>query len=353
MIFGVLTLPLVYMAGRFFTGTAGLWAMALCSLSFFHIYQSRDATSYAPLLFFVALNLCGVAGMLVPGGSARQRVIDGVCLVIGSVGALFSHLTAWFFLGTEGLLLGLGIMVIALKPGGPKPANYFEPAKHLLWPIALIGASCAPFISFILAAARNFSEGQSQGPVDTFSIELLLYQLAHFGLGRGGGRLPVFAAMLLSGLSFGFADRRRRGAALLQLGLCVIVSVLFFRVLGRDFFPRYLGVVYLPLTLLAGWGVAAAIDRVTAAWPAMKFDRWAPVALMVLLMAWAAGPLRVMYGMKDKLMPMSQVRDWLVERLPDGALYVWRNGYHMREVPGALPVPGRQGAFADFECRDS
>jgi len=347
---GVLTLPLVYLAARrFFNRPAGLWAMALTAISFFHVYQSRDATSYGPLLFFVALNLYGVSGLMLPGGSQARRWVDGACVVLGSVGALFTHLTAWFFLGAEGLLLVLGVLAIALKPGRTRPTNYFEPAKHLLWPIGLIAVSCAPFLSFIVAAARNFSEGQSQGPVDTFSLELLFYQLAHFGLGRSGGRLIVFVVFLLAGLVWGLKDRRWRGATVFHAGLCVIVSVAFFRVLGRDFFPRYLGVVFLPLTMLAGWGLSALLYEASARLSVFRRHPWvAPLVVAVGLMSWNVGPFRVMFSMRDKLMPMSQVRDWLVSRLPDGALYVWRNGYHMREVPGALPVLGRQPAFADY-----
>ncbi len=346
---GILTIPFMYAIGAgYFSRRVGLWTAALMSFSFFHVYQSRDATSYAPLLFFLAVNAYGLKGMIISEkGYGRRKLIWAVFLVIGTLGALFTHLSAWFVVATEGLLMVLAVMTIALRRADEKTTNYFAAARFLVVPMVLLGLCCLPFLTFILAAAQG-AGGQAGGSVDTFSISLLMYQLAHFGWGRGAGRLVVFLVVLIVGV-VGTLRSELRHKAILLLAMCVIPAVLFFFVLKRGFAPRYLSVSFLPLIMLAGAGTSKSVDWVA---DRLKFPgklRLIPAAVLcAVLAAWHMGPYRTLYGAQDKLMPMSRIRDWIVANVPERGLYVMRNGYHLREVPGVHSVGDRQVAFADF-----
>lgn len=106
---------------------------------------------------------------------------------------------------------------------------------------------------------------------------------------------------------------------------------------------------FLPLLILPALGVQFVTEQAVTRLPLRS---WVPVVPAVLfwgLLAMAlAAPYRSLFGMKDKLSPFSEIRDWLVSHLPEGGLYVWRNGYNLRELPQSYPVPGRQPAFASY-----
>jgi hypothetical protein len=240
------------------------------------------------------------------------------------------------------------VLRIALrKRDGEASDNYFAPAAFLFTPIMLLGLSCLPFATFILSAMQGGGVEET-ARVASFNGTLLTYQLAHFGWGKGGGRLVVYIVILACGLFCAFRPKDRRGIAIFHAGLLLVPSLLFFAALKRDFFPRYLGMVYLPLTVFVALGAAWVCDRVAAL---VKLpERWrvgVHLVLAAVLMAWMIGPYRTLYSMRDKLMPISHIRDWIVENVPDGGLFVWRNGYHMREIPGSYEVGRRQAVFAD------
>jgi len=346
-LFGILGLFLFYaVAAENYGRRTGLWALWLGAISFFHVYQSRDATSYAPLIFFLLLNLYGLNALMRPDTPSRQRLWRGVCFLFGAAGAFFTHLSAWLFLGAEGLVLVAAALRIVLRRSDEKSDNYFAPARHLLLPLGLLAVAGLPFLTFIFSAAHGSGLSPDTQPARP-SMQLILYQLAHFGWGRGGGRLAAFAAAVLTGLYAAFREKKRRWAAGIHLALLVIPAGILFAVIKRDFFPRYLAICFYPLLVLAALGV----DRATS-WAADRLPRraaWIPAALLVLLLgAWSAGPFRVMLGMHDKLAPISRIRDWLLAHVPANGLYIWRNGYYMREIPGTYEVGDRQPAFADY-----
>ena len=141
---GIASLPLFgWMAARYYNRAVGLWMMALGAISFFHVYQSRDATSYAPLLFCIALHLCGVTGMLRARERGRPLVWGNMALgLLGALGAFFSHMSAWLLLGSEGLVLGVAWLSAA--SAGPDCAALPLAATALLraW-ITLVSVSCS------------------------------------------------------------------------------------------------------------------------------------------------------------------------------------------------------------------
>jgi hypothetical protein len=351
ILFGIATLPVIFWAVRkVYDAKIALWTMAFAAVSFFHVYQSRDATGYAPLLFFLSLNMWGLAGFLCDRAAGlRAKVIYGLLVLIGAMGALFTHMTAWLFLIGEGLVLGLSLVLrmILVRPAG-KTALWGE-FSRFFWPAVLLLISTAPFISLVLRGMENFNSSTDGGPADKLSLPLLAYQMACFGWGREGGRLAGFLLVLGVGLVFSILRKEDRVRSLFVFGLIALPAILFFMFLQRGYFPRYLSIVFLPLMVFVGRG-----GDVLTSWLArmLRLKGWAQVvplaAFWILILVWSAVPYRVLFSMNDKLLPLSQVRQWLTTQLPEGGLYVWRNGYNLRDIPQTYPVADRQAAFACY-----
>lgn len=345
---GIASLPLFgWMAARYYNRAVGLWMMALGAISFFHVYQSRDATSYAPLLFCIALHLCGVTGMLRARERGRPLVWGNMALgLLGALGAFFSHMSAWLLLGSEGLVLGVAWLSAALRPTAGASRALWARTRHLLLPMLLLLAATLPFLGLVFGGAATFNRSTQDAQATPITAPLLLYQLACFGWGRGAGRLVAFAAAALLGAGWALRRPDWRARAAAHLGLLALPTLLFFHFLQRDFFPRYLAASFLPLLLLAALGLAALTEA--AAGRGARARAAVAIALGLLLLLWHLGPYQVLFRMRNKVMPMAQVHDWVLQHTTPGGLYIWRNGYHMREVPGAYPVSDRQPAFALF-----
>jgi hypothetical protein len=338
---GALTVPLFGLfLRRVFGPSAGWWGGVLLTLSFFHVYQSRDATSYGPLLFFQALALWSGWRCWEHRRLDARALKWAALFAAGLLGAFFTHLTAWFF----ALAVGVASVGAALwrwwrrKQGADIPGS-----DAPLLALAGLTAVCAlPFLKFPLAAAAGV--GNVGGVREALTWDLLVYQMACFGWGREDGRLAAFTLVWIWGLVVCWRQRAR-GASMALLLLLALPVVIFVAVLFRNFFPRYLGIVFLPFLAIAAVGLSDLFQRV-AAWR----PRVAPVfgaLLLILLVAWHVPPYRALYAQRDKLMPMSRIQEWVLKTVPDGGLYMWRNGFFMREVPGALPVPNRQVIAAD------
>jgi len=352
ILFGIATLPVVFFAVRkVYSSSTALWVMAFTAVSFFHVYQSRDATSYAPLLFFLALNLWGLAGFICASDSSlRGKIGYGALVLAGAMGALFTHMTAWLFLIAEGLVVGVSMIVRLVQlRASPKSALWAE-AGRFFWPAVLLLIGTLPFVSLVLRGMDNFNASTDGGPVDGLSLSLLAYQLACFGWGREGGRLAGFALVLGVGLAVALLLRKEdRTRSAFVFALLLVPSVLFFAFLQRGFFPRYLSIVFLPMTVFVGIGVEALTSGAARGLRLKGRMQTLPAVLFWgLLLLWSAAPYRTLFAMTDKFVPMSHIRNWLGAQLPAGGLYVWRNGYNMREIPQAYPVTDRQAAFACY-----
>lgn len=342
---GWLAVGLLYPVARRLYGRAtGLWALGLGAVSFFQVYQSRDATAYNPLMFFLALHLLGATGWL---RGEPPRLGDRLAFVAGAAGLLLSHLSAWFFLGAEGLLWA-GRAAWRRWRGAEKRTwsaewrgGAFEPAGWLLL--------CA--LPFLIVPWRAITAYQPPGlkeevEISTLSWPFLRYQLAHFGWGLGAGRLAGFALALAGGAAALFSVRSTRARGAAHLFMLAAPVLLLFAVPHSLVFPRYLTIVYFPLLILAARGLAWWTEQ---AGRALRLPaRWAflpAAAVAALVAAWHVRPMAQLFALRTKLMPVPQLIEWLESRLPENGLYVWESGYNLRDVPGAYPVRGRQAAF--------
>lgn len=338
-LFGACTIPLVFLLVRDVYGArAGGWAGLFVAISFFHVYQSRDATSYGPLLFFQSAALWAAIRLMSISSSPNRRAWPWAGLFgIGLAGMFFTHLISWFFAATLGLL-AVGVLAPRLRKKNPSRPLWSGP----MLVVALIALAALPFINFPLAAAAG--AGLVDDVREPLTFNLIAYQFAAFGWGRGDGRLAAFLIVLGWGIVAAWR-RVPRGWFLGHAALVIVPTLIFFIVLMRDFHPRYLAVIFIPFTAFAAVGAADVQERISAKRPAAGLAF--AVVLIAALAAWHQAPFRTMYAIRDKLMPFSITRDWILQNVPPGGLYMWRNGYFLREVPGALQTPGRQAVYAD------
>jgi hypothetical protein len=338
-LFGALTIPLIALATRDVYGVrAGVWTALLVAISFFHVYQSRDATSYGPLLFFHALSLCAAIRLGASTGPVSRETLRWAALLfVGLVGMFFTHLISWFFAATVGLLAFLSLAVRILKKDPTAPI-WSGPALMLV----VIACAALPFLQFPLAAAGGAGIVDDVRENPTF--DLFAYQLAAFGWGRGSGRMAAFAVALCWGV-YAASRRASRSWFIAHIALIVVPAIIFFVVLMRDFFPRYLSVIFIPFIAFAGIALADIQERLAAR--SVVAGRLFAIAALAILALYHRAPFETLYAIRDKLMPFSIARDWIMANVPEGGLYMWRNGYFMREVPGALDTPGRQAVYAD------
>lgn len=345
VVLSILTLPVVgLLVRRVYGPGAGLWALALIAISFFHVFQGRDATSYAPLMFFSSVCLLALAELWVNPPTGWKRFAWAALLLAGTLGTMGSHLTGWFLIGTVGMVVaGTLVTLVATKR-----ATFVAALNRLIWIIVPIGLAVLPFLKLVPSIIGSTDTKVADVEKDHFTFGLLAYQFAHFGWGREGGRDLAFVVACLAGAVAVLAVRGRRGVGAAHLALAVMPALVFFLVLHRNFFPRYITVVYLPWLALA----AVGLDRI-GGWLAGRIGR-PDVKLVyggvvaVLLALGHAEPYRLLYNLTDKFMPVKPVHEWLQATVPEGGLYIWRNGYHLREIPMAYPLPGRSHAGSDY-----
>ena len=342
---GFLSVGALYAAvRRLYDRATAVWTLVVASISFFHVYQSRDATSYNPLMFFLALHFWGAAGWLRPGG---PRWTDRLGFIAGAAGMLLSHLSSWLFLGPEGLAW-LGRAAWLRRRAAEKRPWRRELVGGPFEPAALLVLCALPFLIVIYRAVTVFRPPglKEESGISTLSLPFLRYQLAHFGWGQGAGRLAAFVLVLAGGVAGLLGERSTRARGAIHLALLGASVALLFVAPHALIYPRYLAIAFLPLLVVAGRGLAwwtqGAVHR-------LKLGgrlAWAPAAAAAaILAAWHAQPFAQLMTLRTKLMPVPQLIEWLETQLPENGLYVWESGFNLRDVPGAYPVRGRQAAF--------
>ena len=164
-VLGVLTVPLVFAAGRVIGGTRlGLVAALLFAVAPFQVRYGQEARMYALLTFLAALTMWGVAALLAPSrvdpsgakGSEvdscatlgrRRALLAWLAIVAGSVGALYTHNTAGVLLVSWNL-----VVLVCLLAGDLRPARF---AWHWGAAIATILVCWIPWLPRLLGQARE------------------------------------------------------------------------------------------------------------------------------------------------------------------------------------------------------
>lgn len=257
-VFGVITVPLVWLAGRRLGGRTVAWtAMLLVATSPFAVRYDTETRMYALVALLTVLGYLAL-------DRAIHRPRPGNLVAVGAVVAalLYTHYWALYLVGVTGLWLiwqawrgrpewrvGARRSIVAVIVGGltflPWLPTFFYQARHTGTPWAVP----ANFAAMVNAVTSFAGGGTNQGR----ALALIYFALAGLGL-------------------FGLAvDRRHIDLDLRTrpqgrpVGL-IIVGTLAAAIAGgflsrSAFNVRYASVVFVPLILLVSLGLITFLDR--------------------------------------------------------------------------------------------
>ena len=339
---GILSLPLMYLTVKrvFNSRRIGLWALLLLSTSFSHVLRSRDATGYAPLMFFILLNSYGLAGLMLPDEHQSRKKTVGflVAFIFGVLGSFLTHLTSWFYLAPEGVVaavVSFSRMRASFRQGNRGKVFLRQHAvAFIMLGSLLVMALC--FIRFPLAVFKG--HGIVDNNREYPGLTHVLYQVANFSWGQGAGRLAGAFAILTCALITGWKQNRSKVYTLVFLVTLPVLLIATFNF--RDVHPRYLSVVFPAYVALLAVGFSGAQDFIARHIRYRQTQVVFIVVVVLLLGAWLSGPYRALYSMHRKLFPMYELRQGLEQVLEPNAPYIWQNGYHARQLGQAYKIPG-------------
>jgi mannosyltransferase len=246
-LFGILTVPLVFFAGRALGGASVAWVAALLvTIAPDHVAQSRRAEMYT--LFVMLGVLCVWAAYLT---AARGRLRDYIWWSIATAALFWTHYWAvWMILGLE-----IGALLL---PHPPRWRRNWLLAHGLLLLLIL------PLVPLLLQQLHN--PGQ----------EWLARYSVHGGLRAAltayAGGVTGFSACLILGLGgFIAAWRNRLQTATLLPVIKLLLALLFIPLLAAllvsrwrpMFIPGRYTMILLPAFC---WSMGLLITRLRAAW---------------------------------------------------------------------------------------
>jgi len=339
---GILSLPLVYLfAKRYYRSSkTGLWALLLFAVSFFHVSRSRDATGYAPLILFILLNSYGLVGLLLPDAQMKRRKTIGFFLafVVGTVGAFLTQLTSWLYLAPEGAVLFGCVVWMLFKDyrNGVRPGDSLK--RHAV-PVALvfilvITALC--FSRFPLAVTKGHGIGEDTR--ETLGFAHMVYQIANYTWGRGGGRLVGALLVMLSALIVGW--RKCRSKLLLNIFLFASPGILIAIVTYKGFHPRYLSVSFPAYIAFLALGLTGAQEAFARFVKVRQGEAIFAIGAVALLAVWLSGPYQALFQIHSKVFPIHEVWQMVEEVGEEDAPYIWQNGFQARQLGQEYEIPG-------------
>ena len=279
---GVLTVPLLFAYGRALgRPRAGLWAAFLLALLPFHVRYSQEARHYALLLFFSLL----ASYWLYRAMSGRR---GWPWVAFGAVTAvnLLIHYSAWLLLVAHGLLGAAWLAAAIRRERGAW--------RRVAPAVVIIGVTVALLGARAMVALRA-NTGGAMGTTAAAGLGVWLGEVWRaFGMGAAGTAAILSVAVVMGLVSLA---RRRQWWTLAALLLPVIVPVALIQLfhVTRFALPKYVIFMLPSWLLLAGMGLAAAVDaaqRLT--WPGNpRARRWmAATAMAAALALLALPPLR-------------------------------------------------------------
>ncbi len=250
-LFGVATLPLVWLGGRRLGGARVGWAaLMIVATSPFAVYYATEARMYALVTFLTAVGLLALLSVL---AKPRPVAVIGLGVVTGLL--LYSHYWSFYLVAVTGLWLcwrawhakgdarratvvAIGSIVVGSLTFLPWVPTFLFQARHTGTP----WATPANFSAMVHAVAKFAGGGTTQGR----ALALAFFTLALIG---------VFGAAI--------DDRRieldlktrpaARPLAIIGLGT-LFVAIAAGYVSHSAFSSRYTSVVFVPIVLLVAWG---------------------------------------------------------------------------------------------------
>jgi 4-amino-4-deoxy-L-arabinose transferase-like glycosyltransferase len=221
---GVLTIPLIYFAGKeFMDRNVGIIAAAAFAFSPFLIFYSQEARAYSMMLFFVAFAMVFYFKAL-NTNELKNWAIFGILSAL----AFWSHFYSFV------IIASLILYALFLQIGNFK--NNIQNLKMIGLSIVLFVALCFPLI---LLAIQLFATRTSSAP--TFGIHGLGIISETFKQLSGFSDIPMFLFLILFiiGIIQAFLIDKNKGFFLVTLtALTFVIS--FFLSFKMPMQPRYL-----------------------------------------------------------------------------------------------------------------
>jgi mannosyltransferase len=288
-IFGILTIPIIFLAGRRLAGNGiGLLAALILAINPLQIAFAQETRVYTLLTFTVTFTIWMVARLLTDVRSSRQMIGAGIYRLfrhglagpgfftdltwlgysIGTAIVMYLHNTGFFF----PLAVNLFVFALMLYARFSRSAgNHFSPPSLVNWVLAQIGAFIlwSPWIWPLIQQSRDLAESFWL-PIPNWSIivetiqSLLLDYLPPSSWVSYGWLLMLVLGIL------GAVYLRRNGyvvAFLLTLFLVPILGQLLVSMRVPIFYVRALIWVPVPFFILAAAGLLQLRKRwlITAA----------------------------------------------------------------------------------------
>jgi hypothetical protein len=297
MIFGVLSVPLLFLLAREVLGPRGPAASAALLLAVFwhHVSYSQNARGYSGLLFWVL-----AATWLLLRVARERRVALAVSYgVVCALGA-YTHLTM------IPIVIGhaaVGLVWVWARAG--ERAERFRLGAIGMGAAAILTAvAYAPLVSDISAFFLHPTQAEA-GSTDVATPVWMIVETLRSLTGGGAAllvALPVLALAAWVGC-LGLGSIARRPSGWFALGLFVapaLTVAAFAMVLGRPVYPRF----FLFLTGFALIGLVAGIRRLTDGRMGKKLARGIgtsprrmAMVVMVLLALGVGAQLRTIYAL--------------------------------------------------------
>lgn len=343
VLFGTLTIPMVYLLGSRLLGRrCGLLAALYLALNLFHWQYSRDARWYA-LFYFLAVAAFYFFMRAVEEGKRWQWA----AYALASTGMLYTSYVAATFIVAQPLALAILALWRRWRRCGPSLGPAIRGCS-----LALLAAAVlyAPWIPGQRNAFLFFYDGAIHRP---FSLGDLLHTLTLF-VGPPYERpfeygFPVLAGILL-GLTAFVRSRRFFPALVLLLWTVIPVAFAYKATIGVGITPRYVMGLLFFLVVMAGAAGSLLSSLLARVRPGAATVRGLSLALGLTFVVVVSVP-NFLYPSSTRGGPsMRQIMSYLARRhdIVETLLFEGnRNGKAMADwylqgvYPGADAMPGR------------
>ena len=257
-VIGVVTIPLVWLAGRRFGGrTAGWAAMLLVATSPFAVRYDTETRMYALVALLTVLGLLAMQRVLTrprPGNLVALAVVTGLLL--------YSHYWSFYLLGTAFLWL-------AWEAWRGRP-TWRRPARMGMVAMAAGALTFIPWVPIFLYQSAHTGTPWAT-PANFAAMVNAVASFAGGGTNQGRALALIYFALIGLGL-FGMASDRRHieldirtrplGRPLGWIILGTLAAAIAGGFLSNSAFDaRYASVVFVPVVLLVSIGLTTFLDR--------------------------------------------------------------------------------------------
>lgn len=356
-IFGVLTIFAIYKAGRlFFNQRTGIIAALVVAVSIYPIMYSQEGRAYSALAFFTVASFYWFWR-----ASESGKRSHWFWYVIATVLNMYTHASAIFVLGVQGLIMGL-FLFGDLRSSGI--SAWKRTIRQALPPaisaLAILALSVFSYKG-IIAAYQFGSQASFGGNQLEFNADYYLNLLARYG--AGNEFLPFFAffACFMVGAFSAFRHNWKMGLLLL-LWLAGPFIILSFYKTGHFFHVRYVIFTYPSFALLVALGLATSLGwlrgRLTTQirMPLGQTPKFLVAAGALAFTSFSVGPLLLYYQMDARLTDYKGIAEYLKANYQPGTLILQESAYdrqliayYLGEQARRIPIDTANGDVEEFE----